>query len=224
MNGNECHRLGLIHCWNCAYFPHNELIKLLFCDFQNILLIYQWLIVSTESRRYMQATTVPTGIVTHEGSDVPIYATGPMSHLFHSTHEQHYIYHVMTYAACLDDRRQHCHRRTSSFRAPSPHSRQNEPTALRHAADRRFHTEVDYSLHGAAYFHYPTILSQSFMLLLLCLSQWATLFQGDTVAMNYRKWIAVNNVISLIRVTVWMWINVDDTRSLFYKKNTHNKT
>ena len=49
----------------------------------------------------MQATTVPLRIVAHDGTDVPIYATGPMAHLFHTTHEQHYIFHAMTHAACL---------------------------------------------------------------------------------------------------------------------------
>jgi alkaline phosphatase len=34
----------------------------------------------------------------HTGEDVAIYARGPWSHLFHSTHEQHYIYHVMRHA------------------------------------------------------------------------------------------------------------------------------
>ena len=49
----------------------------------------------------MQTTAVPTVIVSHDGTDVPIYAAGPMSHLFHTTHEQHYIFHVMAHAACL---------------------------------------------------------------------------------------------------------------------------
>lgn len=38
---------------------------------------------------------------THGGDDVAIFARGPMSHLFHSTHEQTFIAHVMAYAACL---------------------------------------------------------------------------------------------------------------------------
>ena len=49
----------------------------------------------------MQATTVPLRIVAHDATDVPIYATGAMAHLFHTTHEQHYIFHAITYAACL---------------------------------------------------------------------------------------------------------------------------
>ena len=53
------------------------------------------------SRFYRQVTSVPLQIVTHDGTDVPIYSTGAMSHLLHSTHEQHYIYHAMCYAACL---------------------------------------------------------------------------------------------------------------------------
>ena len=44
----------------------------------------------------------------HDGSDVAVYATGPMAHLLHSTHEQHYIFHVMSYAACLDKDARHC--------------------------------------------------------------------------------------------------------------------
>ncbi|CAG5092236.1 Similar to ALPL: Alkaline phosphatase [Cotesia congregata] len=35
----------------------------------------------------------------HGGGDVPIYATGPYAHLFHSTHEQNYVAHVIGYAA-----------------------------------------------------------------------------------------------------------------------------
>ena len=58
----------------------------------------------------MQDTTVPLGVVSHDGTDVGIYATGPMSHLFHATHEQHYIYHVMAYAACLGDYQSHCNK------------------------------------------------------------------------------------------------------------------
>ncbi|XP_057320789.1 alkaline phosphatase-like [Microplitis mediator] len=35
----------------------------------------------------------------HGGGDVPIYAIGPYAHLFHSTHEQNYVAHVIGYAA-----------------------------------------------------------------------------------------------------------------------------
>ena len=40
---------------------------------------------------------------THGGEDVGIYARGPMSHLIHTKHEQSYIAHVMSFAACMSD-------------------------------------------------------------------------------------------------------------------------
>lgn len=49
----------------------------------------------------MQQTVVPLSSETHAGEDVAIYARGPMSHLFHGTHEQTYIAHVMAYASCV---------------------------------------------------------------------------------------------------------------------------
>ena len=45
---------------------------------------------------------------THGGEDVAIYATGPMSHLFHGVHEQSYIAHVMAYASCVGPNTGHC--------------------------------------------------------------------------------------------------------------------
>ncbi|KAF7703144.1 hypothetical protein HF521_022151 [Silurus meridionalis] len=50
---------------------------------------------------YMQQAAVPLDAETHGGEDVAIYAKGPMAHLFHGVKEQHYIAHVMAYAACL---------------------------------------------------------------------------------------------------------------------------
>ena len=54
----------------------------------------------SESRHYRQTAAVPLQKSTHEGSDVPIYARGPWAHLFHSTHEQHYIFHAIAHASC----------------------------------------------------------------------------------------------------------------------------
>lgn len=45
---------------------------------------------------------------THGGNDVPIYAIGPMSHLFYGTQEQNYIAHVIAYAACVGINKGHC--------------------------------------------------------------------------------------------------------------------
>ena len=44
---------------------------------------------------------VPLKRETHGGDDVGIFSTGPWSHLFHSVHEQTYIAHVMSFAACI---------------------------------------------------------------------------------------------------------------------------
>ncbi|XP_072014271.1 alkaline phosphatase, tissue-nonspecific isozyme-like [Amphiura filiformis] len=62
----------------------------------------------TSSDRYQQQALVPLESETHAGDDVAIWADGPMAHLFHSVHEQHYIMHVMAYAACLDAGAPHC--------------------------------------------------------------------------------------------------------------------
>uniref|UniRef100_V9KD00 Alkaline phosphatase n=1 Tax=Callorhinchus milii TaxID=7868 RepID=V9KD00_CALMI len=55
-----------------------------------------------EDKEYKQQAAVPLDSETHGGEDVPIYAKGPMSHLFHNTHEEHYIAHVMAYASCIE--------------------------------------------------------------------------------------------------------------------------
>ncbi|XP_025084420.1 alkaline phosphatase-like [Pomacea canaliculata] len=57
--------------------------------------------VDVEDVYYRQQAAVPLSSETHAGEDVPIYASGPMGHLFHATHEQHYIAHVIAYASCV---------------------------------------------------------------------------------------------------------------------------
>ena len=54
-------------------------------------------------KTYEYQATVPLDSETHGAEDVAIYARGPMSHLFHGTHEQSYIAHVMAFAACVGD-------------------------------------------------------------------------------------------------------------------------
>ncbi|CAL4059846.1 unnamed protein product, partial [Meganyctiphanes norvegica] len=65
------------------------------------------------SWEYTQMSTVPRESETHGGDDVAIYASGPMSHLFHNNHEQNYIAHAMAYAACIGANRDHCKNRHS---------------------------------------------------------------------------------------------------------------
>ncbi|MDN3639010.1 alkaline phosphatase [Simiduia curdlanivorans] len=58
--------------------------------------------VDTQQKGFFQESLVPLSSETHGGEDVAIFAGGPWAHLFHGTHEQHYIYHVMRYAAGFD--------------------------------------------------------------------------------------------------------------------------
>lgn len=59
---------------------------------------------------------------THGGEDVAVFAKGPMAHLLHGVHEQNYIPHVMAYAGCIGQNREHCtkHNRGSSLRPALP--------------------------------------------------------------------------------------------------------
>ncbi len=54
--------------------------------------------VDTEDPSFLQEATVPLSSETHAGEDVPIYATGARSALFHGVREQSYIYHAMVEA------------------------------------------------------------------------------------------------------------------------------
>ncbi|XP_075236104.1 alkaline phosphatase-like [Lycorma delicatula] len=56
---------------------------------------------STDTTDYDYSVQAPvlTDEVKHGGSDVVVYAKGPMAHLFHSVHEQNYVAYVMAYAA-----------------------------------------------------------------------------------------------------------------------------
>ena len=50
----------------------------------------------------------PLKSATHGGDDVPIFVSGPMSHLFNGVHEQTFIAHGMAYAACIGWDKSHC--------------------------------------------------------------------------------------------------------------------
>ncbi|XP_022082370.1 alkaline phosphatase-like [Acanthaster planci] len=65
--------------------------------------------VNTAGPKYTQQSLVLSLFESHGGEDVAIFARGPMSHLFHTVHEQHYIMHVMQYAACIGDYHNRCH-------------------------------------------------------------------------------------------------------------------
>jgi alkaline phosphatase len=51
--------------------------------------------VDTADPQYLQTAAVPLNSETHSGADVPVYAAGPGSHLFHGVQEQSYLYYAM---------------------------------------------------------------------------------------------------------------------------------
>jgi alkaline phosphatase len=52
---------------------------------------------------YRQDSAVPLFYDTHGGQDVGIFARGPMAHLYHGSHEQNYVAHVIRYALCVGE-------------------------------------------------------------------------------------------------------------------------
>lgn len=57
--------------------------------------------VDTAAPDYLQEALVPLDAETHSGTDVPVYASGPASHLLAGAYEQSYIFHVMRHALRL---------------------------------------------------------------------------------------------------------------------------
>lgn len=57
--------------------------------------------VDTTGKDFQQPSGLQMPYETHGGEDVIIYARGPMAHMFHRTHEQSYIGHVLMYSSCL---------------------------------------------------------------------------------------------------------------------------
>lgn len=57
--------------------------------------------VDLEDKELVWPSGLPVEYETHGGEDVPIYAKGPMAHMFHGVHEQSYVAHVMALAACV---------------------------------------------------------------------------------------------------------------------------
>lgn len=68
--------------------------------------------VDYQQNNYQAQSAVPLRMETHGGEDVAIFSKGPMAHLLHGVQEQHYIPHVMAYAACIGQNKDHC--RTNS--------------------------------------------------------------------------------------------------------------
>jgi alkaline phosphatase len=54
--------------------------------------------VDTTDPDFLQEAAIPMSDESHSGEDVPIYARGPSSQLFHGVQEQSYVYHAMVEA------------------------------------------------------------------------------------------------------------------------------
>ncbi len=54
--------------------------------------------VNTTDASYRQESAVQTNSESHGGEDVPLFADGPLAHLFHGVIEQHVIFHIMVEA------------------------------------------------------------------------------------------------------------------------------
>ena len=63
---------------------------------------------SSDSKDYLQQAFIKTIEESHGGEDVPIYANGPMAHLFTGVHQQTFIAHGMAYASCVGPNKGHC--------------------------------------------------------------------------------------------------------------------
>ncbi|KAF3690204.1 Alkaline phosphatase [Channa argus] len=64
--------------------------------------------IDFKEKNYQAQAAVPLTSETHGGEDVAVFAKGPLAHLLHGVYEQNYIPHVMAYAACIGQNREHC--------------------------------------------------------------------------------------------------------------------
>lgn len=70
---------------------------------------------------YRQLAAFPKKYESHGGEDVPVYAIGPMSHIFRGVYEQNYIPHAIGYVACYKGNFEKClSTGTASFNTMAP--------------------------------------------------------------------------------------------------------
>ena len=55
------------------------------------------------TKDYVAPATIYRESASHQGEDVPLYATGPQSHLFRGLLDQHHIPHILAYGACIGE-------------------------------------------------------------------------------------------------------------------------
>ncbi|RVE72381.1 hypothetical protein OJAV_G00039030 [Oryzias javanicus] len=64
--------------------------------------------IKFEDNNYQAQSAVPLTSETHGGEDVAVFSKGPLAHLLGGVREQNFIPHVMAYAACIGQNRDHC--------------------------------------------------------------------------------------------------------------------
>ena len=64
--------------------------------------------VDTTGSTFKQDAITPMKYETHGGEDVPVYAHGPMAHLFAGLYDQSYLAHAMAYASCVGPNNKEC--------------------------------------------------------------------------------------------------------------------
>ncbi|XP_054710229.1 alkaline phosphatase-like [Uloborus diversus] len=67
--------------------------------------------INSADKNYIQQAAIPRRWASHGGEDVPVYAQGPMAHLFRGVFEQTYVPHALAFAACIGPTRDGCDRR-----------------------------------------------------------------------------------------------------------------
>ena len=55
------------------------------------------------TKDYVAPATIYRESASHQGEDVPLYASGPQSHLFRGLIDQHHIPHILAYGACIGE-------------------------------------------------------------------------------------------------------------------------
>ncbi|GFS34737.1 alkaline phosphatase, tissue-nonspecific isozyme [Nephila pilipes] len=107
--------------------------------------------VNTEDKNFIQQSAVPRRWDSHGGEDVPVYAHGPMAHLFRGVVEQTYVPHALAFASCIGPQRDDCERRRQSYHrqlieCPSPHIVEEDAYSAANWETSRWYIIITYCL------------------------------------------------------------------------------
>ncbi|GFS45792.1 alkaline phosphatase, tissue-nonspecific isozyme [Trichonephila inaurata madagascariensis] len=107
--------------------------------------------MNTEDKNFIQQSAVPRRWDSHGGEDVPVYAHGPMAHLFRGVFEQTYVPHALAFASCIGPQRDDCERRRQSYHrqlieCPSPHIVEEHAYSAANLETSRWYIVITYCL------------------------------------------------------------------------------